>query len=379
MNKDNNSELFYRIALSMIPGIGGITARKILDMVGSAQAVFREKKGILEKVPGVGKLLADRIIQGQVLQDAHNELDYILSEGISVIYFEDPGYPSRLAQCYDAPLLLYSKGTAIFNTEKVIGIVGTRRPTAYGIEMCKKLVKDMKERGHGCIIVSGLAYGIDHCAHQSALNCGLQTIAVLGHGFRFMYPAVHRNTAAKITGQGTLVTDFSSRQKPEKNNFIRRNRIIAGLSDALVVVESGIRGGALITADLANSYHREVLAFPGKSGNAMSAGCNGLIKSHKAAMIENCGDLEYVLGWEPFQNTNSERLADVKLSEQEICIVRVLEGEGEISVERICNQSGMHIKMVSGLLLNLEFMGLVCCLPGNRYMLVQTPGLSQRT
>jgi len=214
MDNDRNSELLYRIALAMIPGIGGITARKILDIMGNPQAVFRERKDLLVKIPGVGRILADRIVQGQVLQEAHKELDYILSEGISAIYFEDPDYPSRLAQCYDAPLFLYTRGTVLLNTEKIVGIVGTRRPTAYGIEMCNKLVQDLQGRGHGCIIVSGLAYGIDHSAHQSALNFGLQTIAVLGHGLRFMYPAIHRRTADKIIGQGALVTDPGSGEGP---------------------------------------------------------------------------------------------------------------------------------------------------------------------
>ena len=168
-------------------------------------------------------------------------------------------------------------------------------------------------------------------------------------------------------------------QKPERNNFIRRNRIIAGLSDALIVVESGIRGGALITADLANSYHRDVFAFPGKSGDAMSAGCNRLIKSHKAAMIENCKDLEYILVWEPAQNSIPEGFIGAKLSPQEKCIVKALNKEDEISVDRICLQSGMHVKVVSGLLLNLEFKGLVRCLPGDRYRLVRNPGHFLRT
>lgn len=370
MDKGDHPEMLYRIALAMIPGIGGITARKILDMVGSPQAVFREKKNLLVKIPGVGNNLADRITQGQVLQQAQDELEYIRTENISAICYGDADYPSRLVQCYDAPLVLYAKGNAQFNKEKVVGIVGTRRPSDYGTAMCKKLVQDLKERGHECIVVSGLAYGIDHIAHQSALKRGLETVAVLGHGLRFMYPALHRNTAAKIIRQGALVTDFSSRQKPEPNNFIRRNRIIAGLSDTVIVVESGTRGGALITADLANSYHREVFAFPGKSGDDASAGCNGLIKSNKAAMIESCEDLEYIMGWEPSQNAENERDNNKVLSDQERCIVQVLKNEGEISVDRICRQSGLHVKTVSGLLLNLEFMGLICCLPGNRYRLV---------
>jgi DNA processing protein len=370
MDKDDYKEMLHWIALAMIPGIGGITARKLLERTGSPQAVFREKRNVLIKIPGIGSNLADRITQGQALRQAHDELEYIIAENISAICYGDADYPSRLVQCYDAPLVIYTKGSARYNEEKVVGIVGTRRPSDYGIAMCKKLVQDLKERGHECLVVSGLAYGIDHIAHQSALKQGLETVAVLGHGLRFMYPALHRNTAARIIRQGALVTDFSSRQKPEPNNFIRRNRIIAGLSDAVIVVESGTRGGALITADLANSYDREVFAFPGKSGDDVSAGCNGLIKSNKAAMIENCEDLEYFMNWEPSRSTGNGKDSNRVLSDQERCIVQVLKNGGEISVDMICLHSGLHVKTVSGLLLNLEFMGLIACLPGNRYRLV---------
>ena len=194
--------------------------------------------------------------------------------------------------------MIYCIGHANLDALKVLGIVGTRRPTPHGLETCRKLIADLAARGHECLVVSGLAYGIDHCAHLSALGNRLETVAVLGHGLRFLYPARHRKTAEKIINQGALLTDFASRQKPEPNNFIRRNRIIAGLSDAVVVVESGIKGGALVTAELAGSYHRDVFAFPGRSDDAASAGCNSLIKSHKAALIESCRDLEYILGWE---------------------------------------------------------------------------------
>ena len=375
MSDGLNPELLYKIALSMIPGIGGITARRIISMTGSSSAVFSENPKALEKLPRADKILAEKSTRQRALEEAHEELDYIRSEKIRVYCFGEPDYPMRLAQCNDAPLLFYARGEAEFNTEKVIGIVGTRRPTSYGMETCRKLTGDLKKRGHDCLVVSGLAYGIDHCAHQSALIEGLQTVAVLGHGLRYIYPARHRNTAIKITGQGALVTDFPSRQKPEPNNFIKRNRIIAGLSDCVVVVESGIRGGALITADLAGSYNRDVFAYPGKSGDPMSAGCNGLIKSHRAALIESCRDLEYILGWEPSGNTDPAHPPPVRTGKDEKRIIEVLAGESEVSIDEICEQSGMHVKTISGILLNLEFRGLVICLPGNRYRLANAPGL----
>lgn len=375
MGKVDNTELIYKIALSMIPGIGGITARRIISLTGSSSAVFTEDDRYLEKLPRADKILADKSIRKKVLDEAREELDYIRSEKIRVYCYGEPDYPTRLAHCNDAPFLFYARGEASFNRKKVIGIVGTRRPTSYGMEACRKLIGDLKRRGHDCLVISGLAYGIDHCAHQSALNEGLQTVGVLGHGLRYIYPARHRSTAIKITGQGALVSDFPSRQKPEPNNFIKRNRIIAGLSDCVVVVESGTRGGALITADLAGSYNRDVFAFPGKSGDPMSAGCNGLIKSHRAALIDSCRDLEYVLGWEPTENTEPGPPYPVKTSKEEKKIIEVLAGESEISMDEICRRSGIPVKSISVHLLNLEFKGLVVCLPGNCYRLVHAPGL----
>ena len=367
MNTPEDLEIVYRIALGMIPGIGGITARKMLAYTGSPEALFREKKSILQKIPGVGSLLAERVDPGSIMQAAHEELAYIRKENITALYYQDPAYPVRLAQCHDAPLILYVRGNIDFNREKVLGIVGTRRPTSRGLDLCRILVEELAVRGHDPVIVSGLAYGIDHCAHISALKKGLRTIAVLGHGLRFMYPAVHRGTADRIRAQGSLVTDFHSLQKPERNNFIKRNRIIAGLSDAVVVVESGLKGGALITADLANSYYRDVFAYPGKPGEPMSAGCNQLIKTHKAAMIEQCMDLEYILGWEPAISPSTMTRLPEELSEQDEQIIKIIRTENSISVDEICLRSGMHIKVVSAVLLNLEFRGLISCLPGNLY------------
>jgi DNA processing protein len=373
MRKDENKELVFLIALAMLPGIGGITARKLIHLFGSPEAVFREKKEYLRKIPRIGEMLADNAIKNMALEEAQRELEYTRTEGISVFCFGEPDYPRRLSQCDDAPVLIYSKGNAKYNADKVLGVVGTRRPTQDGLEACSTLIEDLKYRGHECIIVSGLAYGIDHCAHQSALKVGLETIAVLGHGLRFLYPALHRNIANKITMQGALTTDFPSMQKPEPNNFIKRNRIIAGLSDAVIVVESGKKGGALITADLAFSYHRDVFAFPGRAKDIMSAGCNGLIKNHKAALIESCKDLEYILGWEPSKGKYHDPLSGIKLNKDETKIFQLVAGENEISVDSICEKSGMQVKIVSGILLNLEFRGLISCMPGHRYRCVN-PG-----
>ncbi len=369
MNRYEKAEPVFWVALAMIPGIGPVRARKLIDVIGPPEAIFRERKRNLEKIPGMGKMLTGGIDWGGILEDAKKEMDYTRKNGISVVHLGDAGYPSRLAQCHDAPVVLYVRGGSVFDKKKVLGIVGTRRPSPYGMGICKRLVEDLSERGHDPTIVSGLAYGIDHCAHKSALASGLETIAVLGHGFRYMYPAANRGTASRILQHGSLVTDFASGQKPERQNFVRRNRIIAGLADALVVVESGIRGGALITADLAFSYNRDVFAFPGKIWDPVSAGCNGLIKTNKAAMVEGCRDIEYLMGWDAFTQVPPDRRNPAEPGGQGKSILDILEAEGEISVDRICIGTGLPVRTVSALLLDLEFAGRVCCLPGNRYRL----------
>jgi DNA processing protein len=359
----------YRIALGMIPGIGGITARKILDYTGSPKAVFSVPKKTLLGIPGVGDLLADRIRSTGILNQARRELEYINKKRITCLFYGEDAYPECLLDCYDAPMLLYMLGQVNLNGKRMISIVGTRRPASYGLDMCKCLVRDLASLNQELVIVSGLAYGIDHCAHKSAMEYGLNTIAVLGHGLRYMYPALHRPVAEKITRQGALLTDFVSDQKPERNNFIRRNRIIAGLSEATIVVQSGHKGGALITADIANSYHRDVFTFPGRVGDPVSAGCNQLIKTHKAALIEGAGDVAYLLGWD-IDSTDEKRKQEKlfhELSDTDKQIIELLRSEGHVSPERISLKCSIPASRISGILLNLELAGLIKCLPGDVY------------
>jgi DNA processing protein len=359
----------YKIALGLVPGIGGITARKILAFTGSAQAVFSIPKKNLLDIPGVGDLLADRISSTGIVDQARRELEFITKKGIKCLFYGEDAYPERLLDCYDAPMLLYMKGQVNLNGRRMISIVGTRRPGSYGLDICKCLVRDLASLDQDLIIVSGLAYGIDHCAHKVALEIGLDTIAVLGHGLKYMYPALHRQVAGKITEQGALLTDFASNQKPEKNHFIRRNRIIAGLSDATIVVQSGYKGGALITADIANSYHRDVFTFPGRVGDQASAGCNQLIKTHKAALIEGAGDVAYLLGWDTYPPAEREKQGKLfrELSEKEEEIMEILRSEGHVSIDRISLECNIPVSRISGILLNLELDGMIKCLPGDVY------------
>ncbi|MFC2098628.1 DNA-processing protein DprA [Bacteroidota bacterium] len=363
-------EKLYRIALGMIYGIGSIGARRILAHAGSAEAAFQLSRSELLRIPGVGTVMADRLLDKSTFELAGKELEYIRKNKINCLFIDEKDrYPERLGYCEDAPLVLYARGDLEVDGKKTLSVVGTRRPSTYGLDMCRKLIKDLAERYPDLVIVSGLAYGIDHCAHKTALDCGLKTVAVLGHGLKHLYPALHRSMARKIEASGALVTDFPSWEKPERNNFIKRNRIIAGISQATIVVESGSKGGALITADIANSYNRDVFAFPGRTSDPSAAGCNGLIKSHRAALIEDKKDVEYHLGWEPLEqnrNTNQKTLFRELKPEEEL-VMQVLDSEGIASFDLICFRSGLPLSRISAVLLDLELTGIIQAMPGNCY------------
>lgn len=364
----NNPELIYIIGLSMIPGIGSITARKLINSTGSAQNVFHEKKGVLRKIPGIGEFIAERISENNLLHNAEKEIRYLEKNNIKPLYFKDREYPVRLNQCPDGPILIYLKGDVDMNTGKFISIVGTRTPTSYGIKMTNKLMEEFEQRNHHPVIVSGLAYGIDICAHKAAMNNHFQTIAVLGHGMKYMYPVVHSSIAQKIEKHGALITDFPSNEKPERNNFIKRNRIIAGLSDLTIIIESGIKGGALITADLADSYHRDVFAIPGRVGDQYSSGTNFLIKKNIASLAECCEDIEYLMGW-GMQEKEKVIQAELfkELTEEEQLLLNIILKEEKIEIDHLCMLTGLPVNKVSAHLLNLEFAGLVESTPGNIY------------
>lgn len=367
-----DEEKRYLLALTMIPSIGSITARKLIIHTGSASAVFREKKQVLTKIPGIGNTLAERALSADLLRKAENEISFCERNDIKILDFYSNDYPTRLKNCPDAPLILFYRGLNYFNSMKIISIVGTRRASSYGIDICETLIKDISQAYLNAVIISGLAYGIDYQAHLAALKNNLKTIAVLGHGLHTIYPSQHRNLAYKIMENGCLCADFSSDMAPERNNFIKRNRIIAGLSDATIVVESGLKGGALITADIANSYNRDVYAFPGRAGDEKSMGCNALIKFNKAGMIEGLKDLEYFLGWERGIDSPAPRqkLLFTELTEQEEKVVEALKEEDKISLDSLSLKLKWPVSKVSSVLLNLEFEGIIRTYPGNYYRLV---------
>jgi len=367
-------ELKYQIGITLIPKIGCINAKRLIAYCGGVEAVFKQNRRSLTKIPGIGNKIAHEVLNHDVLAQAEREVEFIHRHGITPLFYLDPHYPHRLRQCDDGPVMLYTKGIDSVNLDqaKVISIVGTRSITDYGKSMCENLVEQMSERGHSPLIVSGLAYGVDVCAHKAALRGGLHTAAVLGHGLDTIYPSVHREVARSIAKHGILVSDFPSKTAFDRNNFIRRNRIIAGLADATIVIESAEQGGALITADLAISYNRDVLAVPGAVGNKYSEGCNKLIKINRAALIESVLDIEYHLGWESPDDSpkQKQRTLFPTLSDDEQCVFNLLKTSGQEEIDFICHKTKMPVAKVSAILLSLEFAGLIKCKPGKVFAIL---------
>jgi DNA processing protein len=366
-----NDTLRYKIAIGLIPKIGPVLTKRLIAYCGSAEAVFSEKAYRLARIPGIGEKLARQIIQHKNLKAADSEMEFIREHRIFVLFYLDDDFPERLKQCEDAPVLLYAMGNTALNRKKVISIVGTRNPTDYGRELTRDLVENLAALFPDVLVVSGLAYGIDIIAHRASLKHNLNTVAVLGHGLSVIYPSAHREVARQIISQGALITEFLHDEKPESANFVKRNRIIAGISDATIVVESGEKGGALITADIANSYNRDVFAFPGRTGDKYSTGCNRLIKTNRAALIEGVADLEYIMGWQKTGQHNHafQKELFVELDPDEAMLAGLLKFETAPTIDQIALQSNLPVSRVSAMLLNLEFKGVVKCLPGKVYQL----------
>jgi len=363
-------ELIYRIGLTLIPGVGDVLGKKLVALCGSAEGVFREPRRHLKKMPRIGDLLAGAVSNREILLRAEKEVEFVNRYRITPVYFQDADYPHRLKHCVDSPVLLFYKGTADLNATRVIGIVGTRNATEYGKAVTHELVTGLVQQR--VLVVSGLAYGIDGCAHRFALECGLDTVGVLGHGLDTVYPWMHRSLAGRMVLQGGLVTDFLSGTQPDRTNFPKRNRIIAGLCDAIVVVEAGKKGGALITADIANSYNRDVFAVPGRIRDPFSDGTNYLIRTNRASLIQKVDDIEYLMGWKlrDSRTQTTQRKIFVEMTAEEEKIVQVLQENGQMGIDEICIRSENPMSRVSASLLNLEFEGVVRCLPGKVYELV---------
>jgi DNA processing protein len=362
-------EAVCRIGLTLIEGVGDVNAKALLAYCGSAREVFLQKKAHLLKIPGIGPATTSSILKSKsVLKRAEEELVFIEKYQITPLFFTDENYPLRLKQCDDGPLMLYYKGTANLNAEKVIAIVGTRSPSEYGKEKTAELVSDLQATG--ALIVSGLAYGVDTLAHKSALEVGLETVGVLGHGLDRIYPMANNRLAKRMLGHGGLLTDFRSGTLPEAVNFPKRNRIVAGLCDALIMIESRRTGGSLITATIANSYNRDVFALPGRAGEPMAEGGNGLIKRNGAALVETAEDLLLAMRWQadekPRKSVAQLKLA-VNLTHEERLVLSLLSGNEVLHIDEICVAAQMPVSKVAAILLQLEFYQLVRSKPGKMY------------
>jgi DNA processing protein len=365
-----DNELLHKLALSMVPGIGGILARNLIAYTGSAEKVFTESYQSLLKIPGIGEVIAKKIRNNKIFSKAEKELAFISKHLIDVRFYSDKNYPRRLKSCSDAPLLVYFKGKANLDEQRIVSIVGTRNATSYGKMLCEQLIGAFSERKYPVLVVSGLAYGIDICAHKLSLKYNIPTVGVIGHGLDKIYPSLHSDTARKMINHGGLLTDFPSETKIDPPNFIRRNRIIAGLADATIVVESAEKGGALITAEIASSYNRDVFAFPGRVDDPWSKGCNRLIRMNGASLIQGIDDLEYFMGWE---SDGTEKAVQsslfVDLTPEEEKMVELLQKEGELFIDQISSELKVPGSKVSALLLNMEFKNLVVAMPGKMYRL----------
>jgi DNA processing protein len=361
--------LLHQIALTQIPGVGSVYARQLLNHFGSAEGVFSATKGDLLSISGIGEKIAYTILQKAFFERAEKELDFVEKYKIKTFFYNDLDYPKRLKYCYDAPILLYYKGNAELNAQRVVSIVGTRNATPYGKELTDSIVEELKK--HNVLVVSGLAYGIDAMAHKACLKNNIPTVGVVGHGLDRIYPSQHRSLAEKMISNGGLLTEFPSQTIPDRENFPKRNRIVAGMSDATIIVEASLTGGALITAELANSYNRDVFSFPGNVKQEFSAGCNYLIKTHRANLITSAKDLEYLLGWTIDQPLDEQKQLSLRLnlSADEQKIVDVLIKNGLTAVDNLAIDSRLPQSKFAITLIGLEMQGIVIALPGKMYKL----------
>jgi len=365
-----NNKLLYLIALKCIPQVGDIVARRLIETTGDASVVFNMTDEKIEKLPGLTPKTIRMIRENRTkaLQRAENEIEFIDKHKIQCLTSFDDTYPSRLKHCLDAPLFLFYRGASAVESDYMTAVVGTRKSTVYGRKMTEQLVSGLSLKG--MTIVSGLAYGIDTVAHQTAVDCNIPTIGIMAHGFKHLYPEENRKLATLMLKNGGLMTEFLSDELPEKQNFPIRNRIIAGMADAVVVVEAQSKGGALITAEIANSYSRDVFTIPGRVDDQKSRGCNWLIRTQRATLIESAEHLRYFMNWTQAEKPKIRQVRmEVLLDAGAQSVYDYLFEHGEKPIDSICNDLNISINTAAMILLELEFQGVVAALPGKRYRL----------
>lgn len=365
----NDTELLHLLALLKVEGVGDIVAKKLLNHCETAENVFKNKASKLTSIDGIGQNLIKNLKDKSVFEKAKAELHYIKSNDINVCFYQDDNYPERLKHCIDGPVLLFYSGNINWNTRKIISIVGTRQITSYGTEFCKKLIEDLAPLNP--IIVSGFAYGVDIVAHQGAMENNLQTIGVLAHGLNQIYPKTHKRYISKMEKNGGFMTEFWSNSNPEKENFVKRNRIVAGIAEATIVIESAEKGGSLITATMANDYNRDVFAVPGRTSDKLSQGCNNLIKTQRAHLLTSAADVLYILNWEIESQASNDKVIQkqlfISLDESEQKIYDYLQQNGKQLFDVIAIACDFPVFKISSILLNMELKGVVRPLPGKLF------------
>ncbi|PAM92798.1 DNA-protecting protein DprA [Flavobacterium sp. IR1] len=362
----SDQELFYLLALLKVDGVGDIMAKKLITHCGNAEAIFKTKPTQIAAIAGVGSVLLKNLQDKTVFEKANQELEFINSNQINVSYFQAEEYPDRLKHCIDSPVLIFSAGKINLKNKKVISIVGTRQITSYGSEICRKVIEDLAPLDP--VIISGFAYGVDIVAHQLAMDHNLQTVGVLAHGLNQIYPKSHKKYMAKMEENGGFITEFWSSSNPDKEKFVRRNRIVAGISEATIVIESADKGGSLITANLANDYNRDVFAVPGRITDKYSQGCNNLIKTQKANVLTSAADLVYMLNWDIESKVKTvQKQLFVELEPDEQIVYDFLLKNGKELLDVIALECNFPIYKISGILLNMELKGIVRPLPGKLF------------
>lgn len=374
----NEQEILYTMMLTRVPHLNVTNQRLLLNAMGSATAVYEHRRDIRSVLPDAAPKLAEALAAMDDLRPrAEEELAFAREKRIRCLCHQDADYPARLRECPDAPILLYYRGTADLNAPHVVSVVGTRHCTEYGRDVCRHLLTDLGRLCPGTLVVSGLAYGIDIETHRQALQNNLATVGVLAHGLDQIYPRMHRSTAIEMTRHGGLITEFMSRTNADKVNFVRRNRIVAGLADATLVIESAEKGGSLITAGIAESYHRDVFAVPGRIGDPYSKGCNGLIRDNRAVILQSADELVKAMGWQTDREAELRKQQPVQrelfpaLTPDEQAVVDSLAGCDSKAINRLVIDTNLPVAKISALLFNLEMKGLVKMLNGGQYRLLR--------
>lgn len=362
-------KLLAILRLQKSKAIGDILAKKLIIAVGDVEQLFKEKPTTLQKINGIGSFAIQHLFDKENIKLAEQELAFIEKNNYQTIYFLEEEYPKNLHQCIDSPILLFKDGTINLQNDKILSIVGTRNMSTYGKDFCEKMIEELAV--YNPIIVSGFAYGVDICAHKAAMKHGLQTIAVLAHGFEQIYPKVHKKYMRQVMENGGFFTEFGFEENPLRENFLRRNRIVAGISQATIIIESAEKGGSLVTADIANSYDREVFALPGRTTDVYSKGCNNLIKNNQAVLLTYSNDIVKMLNWDIISKPKKiiQQELFITLTAQEQTIYNHLKAQGKQLLDQIALDCNIPMYQLSSILLQMELKGITKPLPGKMFEL----------